>query len=221
MNQFVHIGYTDYKGNEIPSVTQLLNFIGSDNLTNWANALGLRRIKLRDYLDEVSLAGSIVHDRISHYYEQTDPEPREFLGPKLEEKIDIAFDRFLEWTNALEIKPIWSEKRFSNENYGGTIDLLATDNEDQTILVDFKTSKAPKPTHLLQLAGYLTLIEEKDKEMYDKINLVQIVVLGGPGLQVLSKTIDEMKIYKEAFLKLYEMYELFKKCLKADNWRIK
>ena len=221
MKEFIHIGYKDSKGNEIPSVTQLLNFIGSDNLTNWANALGLRRIRIKDYLDEVSLAGSIVHDRISHYYENTNTEPREYLGPKLEEKIDISFDRFLEWTNEMRIEPIWSEKRFSNEKYGGTIDLLAKNKEDQTILVDFKTSKAPKPTHLLQLAGYLTLIEETDKVMHDKIDFAQIVVLGGPCLQVLSKSIDEMELYKEAFLKLYEMYDLFKKCILKDNWRVR
>jgi hypothetical protein len=85
MKEFVHVGYTDEDGNEIPSVTQLIGLIGSDALTKWANSLGLRRIKLDDYLDEVSTAGSLTHERIEKFLKgESVYEENEYYGKKIE-----------------------------------------------------------------------------------------------------------------------------------------
>lgn len=217
--EFIHEGYFDSKGNEIPSVTQLLHFIGSDALVQWANRLGLRNISLDKYRDEVTLAGSVTHDRIAKYF-ANEPLGDEYYGAKVENVAEIAFARFKIWCDEAKVKPIWSEKRFSNDKYGGTIDLLCTVRDGITMLVDFKTSKKVKPTHVLQLAGYLNLIKDIDPDMYKEIKFVQVVALGGKETHLLTKPIEDMEMYQNAFEKVYMMYKAFKTCIEADKWEI-
>jgi hypothetical protein len=220
MKEFVHVGYTDEDGNEIPSVTQLIGLIGSDALTKWANSLGLRRIKLDDYLDEVSTAGSLTHERIEKFLKgESVYEENEYYGKKIEEIAEKAFSHFREWEKAAQVKPIWIEKRLSNNRYGGTIDLLAEIRQGPIILIDFKTSKHPKPSHLMQLAGYLNLIKEVEPEKFKKIDFAQIVALGGLRVHTFTRPIDEMEIYMDAFEKIYMMYKAYQSCIEKDKWK--
>lgn len=219
MEEFVHIGYTDKDGNPIPSVTQLLSLIGSEALTKWANALGLRKIKLKDYLDEVSLAGSLTHSRIEKYLKGEDAYNGDFYGKKVEAIAEHAFSLFKVWADTVEIEPIWIEKRLSNDRYGGTIDLLAKTSKGPTLLIDFKTSKHPKPSHLMQLAGYLNLIKETESDTFKEIDFVQVVTLGGARVHLFTRPIEEMMLYMDAFEKVYMMFKAYEDCLEKDKWK--
>jgi hypothetical protein len=219
MKEFVHLGYYDNDGNEIPSVTQLLSLIGSEALTKWANSLGLRKIKLESYLDEVSMAGSLTHARIEKYLKGESAYDGEFYGRKVEAIAEQSFSLFKTWVDSAKIEPVWIEKRLSNNRYGGTIDLLAKLRKGPLCLIDFKTSKHPKPSHLMQLAGYLNLIKETEPDTFEDINFVQVVTLGGARVHLLTRPLDEMFIYMDAFEKLYMMFKAYEACLEKDKWK--
>ena len=210
-----HKEYYDSKGNEIPSVTQILKVLNKPAVIEWANYLGFHKINYKQLLDEKADIGTYVHERIEKYFNKKDPkEEKEILDLKIKKQVDSLFDLFLDWEKSIKPIPIEIESSYTNSRFGGTIDCILEINKE-IVLIDFKTSKKPYPSHFLQLGGYLILIEDNNKELYDKIAYVQIISLG-KGLKIETKFIDEMIKYKEAFKSVFDIYLYWKNILKED-----
>ena len=70
-------------------------------------------------------------------------------------------------------------------------------------LIDFKTGSRVKPSHFLQLGGYLTLLEETNKDLYNEIDFAEVIALGGKSIELVSRSIDDMRLYRDTFEKIY------------------
>lgn len=196
-----HPSYYDSNGKEIPSVTQIISLLNHKGFMEWANMLGFKRIKVNDYLDDVSWVGTIVHDRINKTFNgQTT-----FLdfGGEKDIQIKLLYDRFMAWKNNSQVEAIMSEERMSNNRYGGTLDLVCKYPNGSVGLIDFKTGSKPKPSHLLQLGGYLNLLESCHKDIYDEIDFAEVITLGGKSINIVSRSIEEMQLYRDTFEKIY------------------
>ena len=71
-----------------------------------------------------------------------------------------SFKSFLEEHN---LNPIWGERSFSTETYGGTIDLYC-ELEGKKTIIDFKTSKKFYSSHFIQLGAYIQLLESNERQ---------------------------------------------------------
>lgn len=135
-----------YKGNPVPSVTQILSkCIHEDYIVNWANYLGFKRVKYLDELNKASMAGTNGHDAIEEFLiNGTTSNNIPYLGFKLWWDIINA-------DNSIKILGI--EEELVLPYYGGTYDLLLSIN-DLPYLVDLKTSNRVTYKYFIQLAAY-------------------------------------------------------------------
>lgn len=213
-----HLPYYNSKAHEIPSVTQIISLLNKKGLMDWSNWLGFQRIKYRAFLDEKSLLGTLVHNKIECDINQTHYSPH--IDYKLEREADVRFNYYLQWKRDCKVEPKYSELRLHNERYGGTIDFIGIANGEMT-LGDFKTSKKPQFTHFMQLAAYLNLIQFREPELYEQITTCRIVCFTGkPDVPIVSKAmkVEEMVEYRTAFEKLYEAFKLLN-TISIDDWK--
>ena len=210
-----HKPYYDDNGNELPSVTQVIKLLNHKGLIQWANYIGMRHISYNDYMEERQVVGSLVHLKIEKFLSNED-QPDNFIDSDINEDVNKRFNLFKAWYDETQAKPIWVEKSLVNNRYGGTLDALVQIKNGTIGLIDFKTSNKIKPSQLLQLGGYLNLIEEKEPEMYDKIDFCSIIAFG-KELNISSRLKEDMMLYRNAFEKLYMLYCSWKSILK-DEW---
>jgi hypothetical protein len=207
--------YLNSKNEEIPSVTHIISIMNKKGINSWANMLGFKRISLRKFLDEKAIIGTLVHEKIENYFQKTEPKP--FFDASIDKEVNKRLDLFKLWANEAQPEVIWEEKEFTNERYGGKIDLLARMYENEKIvLIDFKTSKSVHASQFLQLGGYLNLIQYNEPEMYERIELCQIVAINDK-IHHGIRTKKEMLAYQEAFEDCYNLYIHWDKILK-DHW---
>ena len=166
-------------------------------------------------MDELSYYGTIVHDWIHKSF--VGEEIKE-LGARLpnEDKLYTCFSRFTQWKNETQAECLYTETAYNNNRYAGTIDLIARIKNGAIGLIDFKTSANPRPSHVLQLGGYLNLIEETNNELFQQITYAQIISLGGDSISFFTLPRDKMVIYQQAFEKLFLLYCSWKDILKND-----
>jgi hypothetical protein len=214
-NENEHPSYYNSKGEEIPSVTQIISLLNHKGFMEWSNMLGFKKIKVEEYLDECAWVGTVVHNRISLTFEgKTD-----FLdiGGQKGMQIDMLYKRFLAWKESAKVEMIMSEERMQNERYGGTLDLICKYPNGCIGLIDFKTGAKVKPSHLLQLGGYLNLLESNYPELYEKISFAEVISLGGKSIQLVSRSIEDMQLYRDTFEKIYLLRCSWMSVLN-DNW---
>lgn len=216
---FDHPDYINSKGEVIPSVTQILAVLNHPHVIAWANYLGLcKHLKVDEWLDHVAFRGSIIHERIAkNLVGEKSPDVYDL---NTEAECEVLYSRFETWRDEAEPKPIVIEKRYQNEDFGGTVDLVCETKQGPVILIDFKTASEPKAQNMLQLGAYLILIEENDPELYKKIDMCQIITLGGKDLKITTRVKAEMKKYKKAFKEIFAAYKAWKEIL-SDRWKEK
>ncbi len=205
--------YHNSKGEEIPSVTKIINIVKKKGLNSWANAIGLKGQRLKPYMNEKALIGTLVHEKIEHHFtgEKVDP----YIDESIDIEVDKRFKNFLLWVEASEVKPIWQEREFHNEKYGGKIDMLGKIG-DKTVLIDFKTSKKPTSSHFMQLGGYLNLIQYNEPEMYKEISHGLIVCVNDKGVEQGLKNITVMREYQKAFDACFALFTTWNTILKRE-----
>jgi hypothetical protein len=209
-----HVYYTA-DGKEVPSVTHIISIISKRELMKWANFLGFKRIDVTRYVSEKALIGTLFHNRVECVLQGRENDYKPYIDQNVNDEVDKIFHNFEIWRKESMPEVIWQEKEFVNNQYGGKIDLLCSIRGHMT-LVDFKTSKKPMASHFLQLGGYLNLIEQIDKGIYNKIELCQIIAINAKGIKIKTLTKEEMEPYKVAFLKAFELYMIWKSLLEVD-----
>ena len=209
-----HNAYYDEKGNELPSVTQIIKILNHKGLIQWANYIGFKHISYTNYMEERQLVGSLVHLKIEKFLKGEDYSPS-YLDDSIEKEVNEKFKLFEIWYNETAAKPIWIEKALSNNRYGGTLDAVVQIKNGAIGLIDFKTSKTIKPSQLLQLGGYLNLIQERENDMYKNINFCSIIAFGNE-LSISSRSREDMELYQKAFEKLYMLFCSWKDILSND-----
>src|SRR5690606_29573417 len=129
----------DGEGRRVPSVTTILNGMGSDALMGWANRQGLEGIDIRRDFRARNI-GTIAHKGIEWVLRGGEkPDVSEF-APELVEAGRHTFDNWKRWYSEHEVEPLHLEVPLVHQEmeYGGTFDLLAV-IDGVTTLVDWKT----------------------------------------------------------------------------------
>ena len=134
----------------VPRVTEILSaMMHEDNLMNWANGLGWKRISYRAFMKDSQDKGTYSHLAIEIFLRQgridldTDLQ---IPNQKIRDTVESCLDGFIQWWDELHkfhknIKLIYLEETMINEYFGGTCDcLLQVDGEYW--LLDFKTSRS-------------------------------------------------------------------------------
>lgn len=154
-----HSTYINNNNIEVPSVTTILKVLNKPHIANWANSLGWKRQSYKKVLEEKANLGTLVHE-VCHEYLFNEginfnipTKDLSFIKNNLN-----SFKSFLEEHN---LNPIWGERSFSAETYGGTIDLYC-ELEGKKTIIDFKTSKKFYSSHFIQLGAYIQLLESNN-----------------------------------------------------------
>lgn len=197
-----HSTYINKKEIEVPSATTIIKILNKPSIAKWANSLGWKRMSYDKVLEQRAFEGTLVHEVCHEYlfnegkkFDTTTPESRKFIVDNLR-----TFKDFLDTFN---LEPLWGEKSFSSDRYGGTVDLYCNLEGKATIL-DFKTSKNFYSTHFIQLGAYIQLLEEKDY----KVEQVAILIIrdGEHKLKIMQR--NEMDMYIDIFNKLTDLFYL-------------
>lgn len=174
----------------------------------------LQKVGYRD-LNRAADRGTAVHHYASALANGFAPDWEEFLhqldGLWFSEETEALVDTLKEWW--LQVKPEVhaSEVTGYNETYGyaGTLDLVATIN-GEVYLIDFKTSKNWRQSHLMQLAAYLNF--EKWLTQAGPVDPIQI-----PGMKCLVVLIapGEVNVYQPQDPEKW--FVMFRKLLDIKN----
>ena len=195
-----HSTYINKNDIEVPSVTTIIKILNKPFIAKWANSLGWKRQSYDKVLEESANKGTFVHEVLNAYifrqgkkFNLSNPEVMNFLY----ETIDI----FKDFEKSNDFKPVWGEKSFSLEKFGGTVDLYCNLNGLDTI-IDFKTSKRFYSSHFIQLEAYIQLLEANEYNV-DQVGILRIRD-GYSELKLLQR--DEMEKYIELFNKLTDIF---------------
>ena len=197
-----HSTYINKKEVEVPSVTTIIKLLNKPFIAKWANSLGWKRQSYDKVLEESANKGTFVHETLHEYlfkegkkFDLSNPEVLNFLYENL--------NTFKEFEKDYDIKPIWGEKSFSLDKFGGTVDLYCELNNKYTIL-DFKTSKRFYSSHFIQLGAYIQLLEANDYKV-EQVAILRIKE-GDYDIKIINR--EDMNDYIELFNKLVEVFYL-------------
>ena len=197
-----HSTYINKKEVEVPSVTTIIKLLNKPFIAKWANSLGWKRQSYDKVLEESANKGTFVHETLHEYlfkegkkFDLSNPEVLNFLYENL--------NTFKEFEKEYDIKPIWGEKSFSLDKFGGTVDLYCELNNKYTIL-DFKTSKRFYSSHFIQLGAYIQLLEANDYKV-EQVAILRIKE-GDYDIKIINR--EDMNDYIELFNKLVEVFYL-------------
>ena len=143
-------------GNPVPSVTQVLGVSAKSYLISWANDLGLKGLKYSTYIDEITLLGSLIHDRIEAYILKQDFDQSKYNN-EIMEKSEPVFNKFIRWETDNYMAVMETETPMESDIYGGIMDAVVDLNGKAT-LMDWKTSKDIYSDYFSQLASYHRLL---------------------------------------------------------------
>lgn len=206
----------ELNGNQYPSVTTIIHALGNDEITKWANSLGFRHINYEKELNKYAENGTMIHDLLR---EEVDPAYKSSVIFKDDIQRGEALGyltRFRSFLNEYKYETIFTEKTFISETlgYAGTLDWLCKFNEKYLMLNDFKTSKAVRFTHLLQLGGYYNLLHENGFQL----DGASIILCNKKVCSMYPINLAELQYYAEAFSILAKYYIMtYNKAMRADT----
>jgi len=161
-----HQKYHLKDGTEVDGTTRALQYIPKPALVHWGAKLG-REGKSPD--KELKTAGRI--GTIGHFLFQCDllgwePDLSDCDGDEVK-TAQVAFGAYRTWFEQSGLRPVAVEMQLVSECYrfGGTIDLIGLDENEDLTLVDFKTSNGLYDSYDFQVAAYATLFEENFRRL--------------------------------------------------------
>lgn len=167
------IDYKNKKGDNVPSVTTILQVINKPALLYWAWDLGIKGIDFRKARTKEADCGTIVHAMVENHLKG---QPFHFpeYPDELVKRAENSFVSFLEWFEANKFELILSEQGLISEfyQYGGTIDIFAK-YKNENWLIDVKTSKAVYNEMKCQISAYKNLLEENGYQV-DRTAILKI-----------------------------------------------
>ena len=197
-----HSTYMNEEKVEVPSVTTILKVLNKPFIPFWANSLGWKRQSYTKVLEESAEKGTFVHELLHEFLFK---EGKEFdiSNPDTVNFIYENINAFKDFLKEHELEPIWGEKSFSTDTYGGTVDLLCELDGKLTIL-DFKTSKKFYSSHFIQLGAYIKLLE------YNGITVEQVGIcrIKDGEVSLKTKSLEDMGQYIELFNNLVDVFYL-------------
>lgn len=160
-------------GKRYHSVTTILSVLGSKELMKWANSMGFKHIDSEKYTEDKAEFGTLVHAGLQKI---VDPGAEvEMIQPKNAKhayEANKCYESFERLIRGYQYETIYTEKTLVSPSlkYAGTMDWVVK-LDDKVTLVDFKTSKMVTFKYLLQLAGYMKLLELEEGIMIERAGI--------------------------------------------------
>lgn len=204
--------HTVYKvgGKRVPGVTTVLNNLGwkTRGLMYWAAAevrAGNDPFAVRDKAADV---GTLAHAMIEEHITGDKKIDEMEYSPNDMEMAKLAYNAYVKWEKQHEVKPVGSEIQLVSKEhkFGGTLDLVAK-VDGVPSLVDFKTSKAMYPDHVIQLAAYQELWRENNDGEVLEPHLLRVSKIDGSFHHHQFESLDAAW---EAFLACLVLHDLKK-----------
>ena len=212
----MHTKYRDFDGNVLPSVTQVIGIISTEQnqLMNWANNLGLQGIKLSES-NKITLAiGSAVHKMIESFLKEEQFVLPDDMPSESREKAQLCYHQFKEWYKGYKIEMSELQLISKSYGYGGTIDAMFEIDGKMTI-VDFKTSNDIYNSYWMQVAAYSSLAHENGYRV-DKASILRLPKDGG-NFEFVSKDVQRLKPYWNAFRTSLQLYNYLQEIKKGEK----
>lgn len=184
-----HQKYYKSDGTLVPGVTTVLGVLAKNQLINWAAKVEREGIvncynkgeaipeKLfyatkRDTAGDV---GTITHFIAQCYITNKNPSFQGFEEESIN-KAFVSFQKFKSFWDERGYKCIHSELQLVSEkhSYGGTLDVVFVDRENDHSLLDLKTSSGIYGDHISQLAAYENLYNETHKDPINKRSIIRL-----------------------------------------------
>ena len=199
-------------GTPVPSVTTVLSNLGwsKEGLMYWAWKLGTEGRDYRKVRKEAAGVGTVVHRMIEEHI-KGNTEDSAALQALNEEDAMMAsqsFNMYLKWEKRTKPKFRFTEVSLVSEKYrfGGTLDAVG-EIDDEMFLMDFKTSNAVYPDHVIQGAAYRALWNEVHSvQLSEGFYLLRIGKEGGFH----DHWINETALAWGAFLDLLDLHKIKK-----------
>ncbi len=207
-NNKAHTQYKLKSGTLVPGVTTVLSILGKPAIIEWAYQCGLKGVDYHKVRDTAGDIGTLAHYLILCHLKGETPDTSEYSLADLV-KAQNCLQSYHAWIKHNPVKPLMIETPLLSEKYGygGTLDLYAQ-LDSQSILIDFKTSKAIYPEYLYQVAAYGQLLAENLGKLPDKVLILRINKESNSDFEI--KTIDRMDKYFEVFRHCLRIYTLQK-----------
>lgn len=138
-------------------------------LIRWANRMGLEGKDSTKFRDKAADVGHIFHFMVACFMENAEPDFREYDDKDIR-KAELGFAKFMDFWTKERLVCVASEKQMVSEvwRYGGTLDIVARDEDGLLALLDEKSSKAVYWSQKCQLAGYEQLWNENNDEQISR-----------------------------------------------------
>lgn len=224
INRNTHRKY-ETNNKRVPSVTEILSVVAKPYLIPWANKMGLEGIDINERNTAITSIGSLVHAKIEAYYVHKECSLDGF-SDEVKNKADELFLKFLAWNSLHRVIPYYIELPIVSEEFGGTIDAIAS-IDGKTTIIDWKTSRDIYSEYFAQLSAYYYLtckgnIADSDPELSEALNnslrqiskqIEQVGIVHIPKenedirMEFISVKSEEFKKYWEYFTSCLRLYK--------------
>lgn len=197
--------YRNAAGKKVPSVTTVIGMIAKPWLVSWANKLGLQDVDSTLYVAEAAGAGTLAHAAIESDLRGDTTIDAALVAEFSEAEktaARVAWGSYKAWRKLHELEPLLIESQLISERLqvGGTVDLYAKIDGRRAVL-DFKTGGRVYESHLVQLAAYRAILEERGYEV-DEVRVVliprEVLTLEPPPEHVLEDTHHALNVFHAA-----------------------
>lgn len=186
--------------------------IGEDQgfLINWAWKQGCAGEDYKKLTDKAGDIGSVAHFLITCYFGNLTPDLSAFSQDVID-KGKFVFDKFInEWNERGLVFESNEIQMVSDQyKYGGTLDIIARDQNNKVILIDIKSSPRIYGNFYRQVAAYANLWDESNLEKIDKCFIFRHGKEDPDDTQV--SRVYKIPLHFEIFLRQLDLYYAFKK----------
>jgi len=143
-----HIIYKNAQGKRLPGVTTITGVLNKPALVPWANNLGLKGIKVREYVDDLATIGTLAHYMVECHIKKKEPVLDDYSKNQISSAENCVL-KYFDWESKHNIQYLGTEVSLVSEKYqfGGMLDIPMVLDGINT-LVDLKTCKAIYGDHL-------------------------------------------------------------------------
>lgn len=217
MIEFIHEDYFDSKGNQIPSVTNVIGILNKPQLLSWANSLGFYRRSVKYEQEKAALIGSLTH----HYLEKLSKnnlckmKSLNSYSDIIRIPVKQCIKNYISFREIYHQKTKYAELRLQTERVGGTIDNICK-IDSKKYIIDYKTSGAIYPTMFLQLAGYVYLCRLNGINNIDYVAILRLDKKKDK-FEFKRMSVEHLKNYELVFMALLNVFELWESQLDEDS----
>lgn len=217
-----HQKYIKPDGRQVPGVTTVLNILNKPALVPWAHKLGLQGIDYKAVSNQAAGIGTLAHFMCECHLKGLKADLSEF-SPADVSKAESAFIKFLQFWDEGKYTILQNELQIVHPsmNYGGTLDIMATDGSGKIALIDLKTSNGIYDEYIYQLAAYEQLWNAVNlKTPIDKRIIVRIGKEDADDLEI--RELSDLTKHMNVFISCLGVYEA-QKALKPTEptWKVK